>query len=422
MRMRKLGHGQSVLFCGPPEIHEKIQKLSKNATHPIGVRDVLLWSMSETCANARKLLPIWAKQGIGYQRRLEAWDNSEGLGAFPPSLLEKESKTLKEHYGHCSEKDGLNTLLETSKTRHDELAKIQDKCRLFDVNSLKGAHMLEEQERELSHEIERERENQRPPKAEALGHKLSEDVKRFIATGTLLPNSSSFIPAFHTLSETSAANTEEPRAWSAKILATSDFSQVISRRQSDVMDEFLRPVNWIVSSSVDPSIMVIMSPYEVNQLIPQIRRSRSVFLHMYSPKITQATLSYECLAFCTIPSVPDSWHPSLSLVDQLNIFAGQLYFQDHDTYERVCGFLGLYLKEMPGGNTVCVRSDGFVKPQDRETLGMGSNSPFSRGPIPFLRSLVGFRRKGQSYLATHVGQILHARLLTDRDFKNEQSK
>lgn len=419
MRMRKLGHGQSVLFCGPPEIHQRILS-GKTRNDSIEVRDVLLWSMSETCTSARRLLPIWAKQGISYQKRLEAWDSIQGLKTFPPDLLEKEAKTLEEHYGHCPENDALDTLLERSKTRHRQLGEIQEKCRMFDVSSLKGAHMLEEQERELSHEVERERENQPPPEAKPVDHQLSEDVKRFIMTGTLPPNSTgSFIPAFQTLSETSAAKDVEPGTWSTKVLVTSDFSRVIDRRQSDVTDKFLRPVNWIVSSSVDRSIMVIMSPYEINELLPQIRQSRLVFLHTYSAKITQATMTYEALTFCTIPPLPSSWNPDISLVDQLNIFAGQLYFRDHDTYERVCRFLGLYLKEIPVGNTVRVRSDGFVEPGNRQILGMGTDSPFTKGPVPFLRSLVGFRRKGQSYLATHMGQVLHARLLMDRDFEQE---
>lgn len=164
MRMRKLGHGhgQSVLFCGPPEIHQKILENSEKANHgSIEVLDVLLWFMSETCTNARKFLPIWAKQGIGYQKRLEAWDNIGEFKTFPLDLLEKESKTLKEYYGHGPGNDGLDTLLETTKTRHHELTEIQKRCRMFDVNSLKGTHMLEEQERELSHEVERGRENQR---------------------------------------------------------------------------------------------------------------------------------------------------------------------------------------------------------------------------------------------------------------------
>lgn len=416
--MRKLGHGQSILFCGPPEIHQKILQLSeKTSNDPIEVRDVLLWSISETCINARKLLPIWAKQGIGYQKRLEAWDNIEVLKEFPPNLLEKEAKTLEEHYGHSSESGGLDTILETSKTRHRELLEIMEKCRMFRVESLEEAHMLEEQERELSHEVERERENQRPPKANPLDHRLSENVRRFIMAGTLPPNSTDcFIPAFDILSDTSAAKLSERGAWSTKLLTTLDFSRVIDRRQNDVMDEFLRPVNWIVSS-VNRSVLVIMSPYEVNELIPQIRRSRSVFLHMYSPRTMEATESYEKLTFCSIPPVPSSWNLDPLLVDQLNIFAGQLYFRDHDTYNRVCSFLVLYLKEMPRGSTICVRSDGFVEGKDRQALGMGLGSPFSVSPVPFLRSLVGFRRKGQSYLATHMGQILHARVLEAADFE-----
>ena len=34
-------------------------------------------------------------------------------------------------------------------------------------------------------------------------------------------------------------------------------------------------------------------------------------------------------------------------INELNLFAGQLYFWSIDAYEETCGMLGLYLKELP---------------------------------------------------------------------------
>lgn len=49
MRMRKLGNGQSVVFCIPKEIQFKILALSeKNSKSTINVSDVICWAVSET--------------------------------------------------------------------------------------------------------------------------------------------------------------------------------------------------------------------------------------------------------------------------------------------------------------------------------------------------------------------------------------
>jgi hypothetical protein len=137
---------------------------------------------------------------------------------------------------------------------------------------------------------------------------------------------------------------------------------------------------------------------------------------MYSPQITRATPSYELLDFCPIPR-PNPWQPNVSLVDQLNIFAGQLYFPNYQAYQRVCGFLGLYLEETTSAKRDAIHSDGFVSKADRHALGMKYDSPFIRSPVTLLRALIGFRRKGQSYIATHMGHILHGRLLTEEDIE-----
>jgi len=424
MRMRKLGNGHSVIFCGPPEIDRKIQKIAQgNNCETIEVRDVLYWCMEETCINARKLLPIWAKQGIGYQERVNAWNDISNQ-QFPKGLLEKESKSLQEHYGFERFKNDTIDSYRTPGAKDGNFKKFLERCKDLGVKTFRGAKMLEEQERELAHEVERERENQRPPKMDTIKHHLSEEVKQFITTGTLRQTyhipSTCIIPAFSVLEKTSANGHQQQRtAFSKKLLATSDFCQVIrrGRQENDTTDRFLRPVNWIVSSTVDRSILLIMSSFEVNRLLPEIRKSTQVILHIYSPQVTRTTPSYELLDFCSVPRLPFSWQPNTNLVDQLNLFAGQLYFRNYKAYERVCGFLGLHLHETSPEKAVVIQSDGFVETSERQALGMKYYSPFPESPVGLLRALIGFRRDGQSYIVTHMGHVLHGRLLTEEDFE-----
>lgn len=420
MRMRKLGHGQSVVFCAPPEIHQKILKCaSKPPTAPVAVSDVLKWSMQETCANTRKLVPIWAKQGISYQRRYVAWQYSRDTGRLKPAMLEPEAQTLEERFGLQlpNKKSPLAPGL-ASEPRHAELCWIRETCRKFKITSLREAQAQEEQERELAHEVEREQHIARPQKATAHEHHIHHDVIEFIRTGKIKTPSPAFLPAFETLSKTSVEKYHQKNSWTKDLLATKDFASTVCVGPGGHMDDFLRPVRWVVSGK--GKSLVIMSPHEVNELIPMILRYGSVCVHSYSPKVTKVMKTFEELSFCPIaPAIGALVQIPISLVEQLSIFAGQLYLRDYDAYERLCGFLGLYLKEIPPGQTISINSDGFVGNSSvRTSLGMGY-SPFSRSPVLFLRQLMDCRRKGQTYLATHMGQILHGRLLSEKDFNYE---
>ncbi|KAF8415836.1 hypothetical protein BGX38DRAFT_1281148 [Terfezia claveryi] len=142
------------------------------------------------------------------------------------------------------------------------------------------------------------------------------------------------------------------------------------------MDDYLMLVNWVVSTRADPSVLIILSPWEVNSLISRIRVSETVTLHMYAPRTTKASPSYN--------------NP---VIDLLGLFSGELYFEDYASYERICGFLGLYFKDVPAQKEGLISPDGHVKsPEARNILGMPL-SPFERSPLPLLRILIGLRRK-----------------------------
>ncbi|KAF8459799.1 hypothetical protein BDZ91DRAFT_851880 [Kalaharituber pfeilii] len=419
MRMRKLGNGHSVLFCGPPEIDRELRNVARRHKRDrVEVRDVIHWSMQQTCHNTRKLVPIWAKQGVSHRQRSLAMRDSR-LG-FPEGLLEQEAKTLNQHYGFERSQGSLITW--GTGATDSSIKRIVDECTKFGVKSSAGAPMLEEQERELCHEIECERETERPPPAEALKHRVLTQVRQFIETGKLPPASSrreAFIPAFEILSHTAAAEHFERGSWPQDLLATADFANTVEKKRNKGIDDYLMPVNWVISSGTDPSILVILSQWEVNNLLTRIRVSKSVRLHMFVPRATKASPSYNRLDYYTLPPVtpyaPLLISPHDPVIDLLSLFSGQLYFHDYASYERICGFLGLYFKDAPAGKGIVISPDGHVKnPDARRALGMPL-SPFERSPLPLLRVLVGLRRKGQSYLATHVGCMLHGRQLREQD-------
>ena len=174
------------------------------------------------------------------------------------------------------------------------------------------------------------------------------------------------------------------------------------------LTEFLRPVNWILSSgSGKDSTVVVISPYEANELLPIIRKSDKVRLHIYAPRVTFSMRSFSDLTFHSIPnSLAESWSAPTHIRTELNLFAGQLFFDNKAEYERVCVLLALS-KAHPGAERV--ELDGFVLPAYRT----GKSSPFSKSRIPTLKKLIELRQKGKEYHRTHMGQILSGKPLSE---------
>lgn len=416
MRMRKLGHGQSVMFFAPLEVDRKIRDVA-NIGPSVAVRvpDILRWVMLETCEDILHHVPHWVQQGIDYTRREDAWSaffssENPAVGTLKSSWLQPESRALETMYGFTSVAEGdlmHNTAF--------EVPDIRERCQLLGVSSLSDTRTDEEQEREVNHEAETERQIERPPVAEAATHQVHQHVATFIRTGIIPSSSSEFLPAFSPLSQIATAPHGYP--WSPALLATKDYSTTI-RSQFHSARSYMRPVNWIVSSTTQRcTILVILSPFEVNELLPIIRRSKAVHLHQYSPRVTETMRSFDDLKFYCIPPLPPTWTPpSPELVLQLNLWAGQLYLPDYEAYLRLCAFLGVYRRaEGSRDGNISIQHDGFIV----RRRGMRSSlCPFTTSPLPFLKELFGLRRKGMSYLSTHLGKILHARLLTEDDFDN----
>ncbi|KAI0066738.1 hypothetical protein BV25DRAFT_1972593 [Artomyces pyxidatus] len=413
MRMRQLGKGQSVMFFAPLEVDRQIREASPmQAGDRIKVIDILRWTIHETCADIQHHLPQWDMQGHDFARRQTAYaeyQNSQGdIEILRNGWIQPEARTLEEMYGPA--RSGSSQAL-------DNIARIPaltERLKELGAQKMADARMEEEQEREVSHEIERERQVQRPPKARPAEHKLSAAIQNFIRTGQLpnTPSSPDIVPLFQPLHAVRTSNRQG--AWSPRLLATTDFSITVTRHDRWALTDYLRPVNWILSNS--EGSLVAISPFEANALLPELRASRAVHLHIYAPRVTQAAPSFSDLRFCCIPPLPPAWAPPPRLVrSQLNLWAGQLYIDDAATYTELCAFLGVELEAASEGASHR-ESDGFVLPGHRLPGRRVLESPFSESPLPALRELVGLRRKGMGFLGTHLGQVLHSRRLTEEDF------
>ncbi|KAG1761304.1 hypothetical protein EDD22DRAFT_985840 [Suillus occidentalis] len=406
MRMRKLGNGHSVMFFAPTDVDRSIRSATQKAdTDDVDVADILHWAMLETCRDIQMRAFHWVQQGSDFNARHSAWTQfahapTTSVSILKTMWLQPEERSLEDMYTPHSP-SLVPYVCDTD---------IQRQCEELGILTGPERGMDEEQEREVVHEVEKERQVQRPPKLKPAAQELHEDVRRFVNTGRIPTGSPAFIPALSSLVNTSA-EFHEGDQWAHDVLVTRDFARTVGTFLTmQKADEYLRPVNWIVSSAA--GVLVVMSPNEVNTLLPDIRNSNVVHLCIYTPRTTNTMKACDDLRLYQVPSTP-YLTPSEPLICQLNLFAGQLYFSSHGMYLRTCNFLGLNAPDL-GNEHLIADSDGFIKEENRPSARAWCS--FKRSQLPPLKELFGMRRKGVGYLPTHLGKMLNGRILTEEDF------
>ncbi|KAF8601977.1 hypothetical protein BDV93DRAFT_545566 [Ceratobasidium sp. AG-I] len=420
MRMRKLGHGQSVMFFAPPEIDIQIRKAGQlcRSDHP-GASDVLHWAILETCNDLSRHISQWAQQGLQNHRVSKAEERFNNIGeaaVLEEAWILPESRTLEEMYGIS---DPTSSTLSNFISMAKNIEALSDRLDFLGINELEYLSMNEEQERGVAREVQRGLLIERPPKRKPASHSIHHDLTTFIRTGSIQPHSTSMVPLSGYLQQFHSNNSS---AWSKNLLATADFSNAIADSPHNQLSDCLRPLNWILSSQ--NGVLLALSPYEVNALLPQIRTSEIVQLHIYSPRVNQSMRSLSDLRFFTVPTLSTSSRrpPSPIIQIQLNLWGGQLYLSDYNEYRWLCAFLGILLEtDSDGEENIQVQGDGFVNPVDRQALiryrPEYAICNLQSSQINMLRELIGRRRNGMGYIRTHLGQILHARQLSPDDFK-----
>ncbi|KAL4884182.1 hypothetical protein BJY04DRAFT_225986 [Aspergillus karnatakaensis] len=423
MRLRKLGKGQSVVFCIPQEIKTKILSLiGKPDDYQVEVSDVLRWSVSETWIEMQRSIPLWAVQGQRFERQDKIWQGIRGNSQEmtkdqAEGFLEPESQTLDQRY---RPRHGDTLFIDSETEESENTLRIQERCREFANLKFAATQLQEEQERQLAPEIEQERQVQRPAMATPEKHHLHPDLVKFVSTGILDETSTAFMPAFESFRKTSAAKYLNVSEFGPGLLVTQDFARTVKmpKGPSSTLDDYQRPVQWILTSVVKSKWnvhhMVIISPFEANELHSKVQKSKApVALHSYAPRQNRSYSPLDKLDLYTVSCTEQAFLiiPTFLRV-QLNIFAGQLYISSFQEYLEICDALGLSSSTAPEGVTVA--ADGFI---------LQENAPFTQSPLRFLRSLMSqIRRDGQEIDKTHFGKILDGKLLGQDDFQSLDSE
>lgn len=422
MRMRKLGHGQAITFIVPEEIRTKIyERTGKPSGTQIDAHDVLSWAIGETWSDLKKSMSLWAVQGERFERHKHLLNGAETTKSDAEAFLENEAEDLETRYKPRTQDDPFAQLRDWDLS-NPNITKIVSRCRDFEAMNFGAATLSEEQERELAPEIEEERQIERPPRLDAHPHTVHPDLHNLVANGKFV-NSKAWIPAFQALSTTSAGKLINLKQFPQDLLVTVDFMYTVkvppgSTRASFISDSYQRPVQFVLSVP-DPhcknavSKLIIISPHEANKLLPSIRISKKVTLHLFAAR---TNMSFSSLDKLTLYNVGHSFSPgsiSRSLIMQLNLFAGSLYLRSLAEYHELCDFLGLLQGKAEDDQQVY--ADGFIDPP-------AGKWDLQTSSVPFLRVLLmKIRREGEGVEKTHMGKVLSGVALEKSDFeKTEQ--
>ncbi|KAJ9413498.1 hypothetical protein QL093DRAFT_2594586 [Fusarium oxysporum] len=406
MRMRKLGKGQTVIFCIPREIEQKILQLlgqESSGSYNITVADVLCWAIKETCQNMRRELPLWFTQGIRFCQQRSLWDEMEACSDYKSrskcagQFKEDEAQSLGQRYHPQQAHPNLYSFL--YRIEPCTAAEFRKRCQEFGLTELRTSTLQGEQERELSPETEHERQVERPLPAEPEIHHLHEDVCSFVLNGNF------DVSEFRNL-----------------VWATQDFARTVkgSFESNNYADSFQRSVQWVLTNEreIANNRLLVISPYEAQYLLPDIEMSRHVTLRLYSSRVN---LGFESLDHLNLFTVPQKNHDNIprGLITQLNVFAGQLYLSSYSDYVQVCDSLGLAWKAPD--ESIALGPDGFLPPNSTGNS-FSNKSGLSRSPVGFLKVLMSIIRQECELIGrTHMGRILEGVRLHEEEWIETQN-
>ncbi|KAJ4987967.1 hypothetical protein SVAN01_06542 [Stagonosporopsis vannaccii] len=419
MRMRKLGKGQSVVFLASQEMCTKIcARSKKKLDEPITVTDVLCWSIGETWLDLSRSMPLWAVQGHRYETHKHLLEGAATTISQAEKFLEDEAQSIHQRYAPTDKGMGHHMFRDLD---DPSVQQIYLRCQEFQVMGFNSATLQEEQERELSPEIEEERQIERPHRMAAEAHKILADLQHLVNTGDLIPGSPAFEPAFQALRSTSAGKHYRLAQLPKDLLVTKDFMRTVKIRAGSsaagfVSDSFQRPVQWVLSVVDEARTdtikhLVIVSPFEANELYFEIIKHKKVTLHLFAPRFNASFAPLDKLELFNVGRAFEGGSVPQSLTLQLNLFAGSLYIRSLAEYEAVCDFLGLL--RGTAGPRQRVSADGFVDPP----IGKWR---LKKSPVQFLRGLLmKIRKEGEGVEKTHMGRLLGGVRLEECDFEPE---
>jgi hypothetical protein len=425
MRMRKLTVSQSVRWFACPEVDASIRALMKDSSAKIDSFHVVRWALENSCEATKNQRLMWALKGMTHSRRRLAFArHASANGSITDSdkyistIQERESRPVSEMYGIDDRHQKELPFTPTMEERADPIFKqLLEEWNRADVSDIKQCGITEEQERELLHEVEEQREVQRPGSVEPATPSISEGLARFVRFGSLLSRAGGFRPAFEIFSNTSLSAEYTPAQWPKQVLVTTDFLRTIETSVRESQNDFVRPVQWILKGH-ETKQLVVISQYEANELLPEIRKGKNTTLIVYSARIARDMRSFDGMDIYRVPESDQALNIAPEAITMLNLLAGQLYFSSFQDYQLCCDVLGLWDGERPLPNSREVANDNYVSPACREANGW-TTCTFQDSPVGMLKAYFAMQRLGSQFSFTQMGRVLAGKILQRDEFAEE---
>lgn len=427
MRMRKLAVSQSVVFIAPPEVDQSIRAVTKTPLEDLSSIHVVRWAIKQSCVTLKHQNSLRTTKGILHSRRRLAaarhiLDSGHVVNSktYLNKIRERESRPISEMYRSNGSNQKELPFEPSHMERDDEImANLLVEWDRTDIADFKSSGISEEQEREVLHEVEEEREIQRPNEVIPAIPKECKALLNLITDGILPTGSADGIyPAFEVLNKTSLAQQYSQASWPMQILVTADFIDTIVTQGDGAQDDFLRPVQWVLHAKRIKQ-PIIISPHEAEKFLPFIRQSKHASLFLYQAKVRKDMAPFAEPNIYKIPERSNGATITQEQVAILNLFAGQLYFHTFEEYQLLCTLIGLWdgERELPFRRRVA--NDNWVAPACRKANGW-NECIFSESPVQALKEFIKMRRLGDDWSYTHMGIILGGRILHRANFEEEE--
>lgn len=254
-----------------------------------------------------------------------------------------------------------------------------------------------EQEREVEFQVEEVRQVQKRKVFKPLTFsRLHPAFEDFVHKGRLAGDEG-YVHAFSFLGTTSIGQKFVVTRTSSRFFVSKEFTRTVvlgKQGQNKYPDNFLRPVEWILWSSLTDTALVII-PEEAELLIPIIRRAGPrclVHLMAYAAPVTKSTLkNFNSLTYYNMPPLPDDYQFPNWFTVELGIFAGRLYVSHED-----CALVAEYLH--------------MSEQEDDQMDGSADEEQaFAQNPVTFMSEWLALRRQSDIQ-QTPMGYILRGRI------------
>lgn len=426
MRMRQLETSQSISFWASHEADARIRKLCKlSARNVVENAHVIQFIENNSREFETANMVHWTTSALNYTKKLIGHKLYENL-TDDNSMLELYRKCVDDDFVKLTEMYGEKEeakLLDIAWKKFDKLAgyqidktvrpfiremqdKVNDKLMQRAPNVKRFTHALdEEQEKELEQEVEEQTQVERPPHAKPAKPVFDEQLEKLVLDGAnddlvVKMKGKTLIPIAASLKNTQLSEfcNQNANAWAEYLFGTKDF-QTVLYDTSMSCDEFLRPVWWIarIKNRLTHDILILLSSFECNHLLPAFRRTANSTLFMYRPRLSK--LHSNLLHERKLQVTGSSKMYAIDIEDeaQIGVYSGSMFFANEVEQNAYCAFLGLIPRPRTDEQNIAfeekvIKENGFVPSKRRKYSEAISKCvgkcKFNENPVDFAIKLI----------------------------------